>query len=37
VSRNAKEAVLRWRNGAVERMTITGGARASLIGHTGRT
>ncbi len=38
MARNAREAVLRWSNGAVERMTITvPGSGASLIGHTGRT
>jgi hypothetical protein len=37
VARNAKEAVLRWSNGAVERMAITvPGKSASLHGNSGR-
>jgi hypothetical protein len=36
VQKNAQEAVLRWQNGAIERMTVNGG-RAVLKGHTGRT
>jgi hypothetical protein len=37
VARNVKEAVLRWANGAVERMAITvPGKSASLHGNSGR-